>query len=310
MAPSSSSSRTYYDILGVEDSVDQKAIRQAYLRQSLKHHPDKNPNDTEAAKARFVEIGQAYQVLSDPTQRAPYDRALRSAAGAGAGYYGNATSASQQQQHEAQAYESYRDAFDATVAGMSEAELAVAVGAISVVANIVGSIVGSRLAGKAGGGGGAGGSILSAAGSMVGSMVASKVSGDAVQALRQQSVERIAYKEDVRRAVERGDPMPAPPPKSKWEETIQRTMDSVKKQASSNNTHNTAASESQSQSQSQTRGEEAQSNGTRTSWQEQFRHHVDSAQTKAATEAATRTADALWQKARQGVQNAANNLNK
>lgn len=48
---------TYYDILCVDPSVEQGAIRKAYLKLSLKHHPDKNPNNVEEAKNKFIEIG-------------------------------------------------------------------------------------------------------------------------------------------------------------------------------------------------------------------------------------------------------------
>jgi hypothetical protein len=48
---------TYYDTLGIDPSVEQGAVRKAYLKLSLKHHPDKNPNNVEEAKAKFIEIG-------------------------------------------------------------------------------------------------------------------------------------------------------------------------------------------------------------------------------------------------------------
>ena len=157
------STPTYYDILGVHPSADDKTIRQAYLKLSLKHHPDKNPQNAEEAKATFVVIGQAYEVLSDTTERAQYDRALRS------GSVPAQQQGQQQGQHES--YETYHDAFDATVAGMSEVELAAAIGTVSAVASVVGGIVGSRLGSKAGGG------FLGTAGSLVGSMVASQMAG-------------------------------------------------------------------------------------------------------------------------------------
>jgi DnaJ-class molecular chaperone len=47
-------------------------IRKAYLQLSMKNHPDKNPGD-EAAKRRFQQISEAYQVLSDPKLRSKYD---------------------------------------------------------------------------------------------------------------------------------------------------------------------------------------------------------------------------------------------
>ena len=82
---------TYYEILGVDPLADDKTIRQAYLKQSLKHHPDKNPEqDKEAAKARFCAIGEAYEVLSNPTERAMYDQSLRR--GRPSTYYGTTTS--------------------------------------------------------------------------------------------------------------------------------------------------------------------------------------------------------------------------
>mmetsp|Transcript_8789 Transcript_8789/g.16970 ORF Transcript_8789/g.16970 Transcript_8789/m.16970 type:complete len:555 (-) Transcript_8789:65-1729(-) len=119
-----------------------------------------------------------------------------------------------------QTYDNYMNAFDATVAGMSEAELAATIGAVSALAGIVGSIVGSRILGGSGGDGqnGSGGtrstarsSILSNAGSMAGGLVASKIATSSVRALHQDSISRLSYKEDCRRAMERGEPVPDPP---------------------------------------------------------------------------------------------------
>lgn len=63
----------YYDLLGVSKKADEKEIKTAYRRLARKYHPDVNPNDA-AAEAKFKEIGQAYEVLSDPEKRKLYDR--------------------------------------------------------------------------------------------------------------------------------------------------------------------------------------------------------------------------------------------
>lgn len=65
--------RDYYAVLGVGKQADAQAIKQAYRRLARKHHPDLNPGDHEAAE-RFKEIGEAYEVLSDPDRRRRYDR--------------------------------------------------------------------------------------------------------------------------------------------------------------------------------------------------------------------------------------------
>ena len=65
--------RDYYEVLGVSRNATDKEIRQAYRRLARKYHPDVNPND-KTAEAKFKEIGEAYEVLSDPEKRAKYDR--------------------------------------------------------------------------------------------------------------------------------------------------------------------------------------------------------------------------------------------
>lgn len=62
----------YYEVLGIAVDADAAQIKKAYRKQAVKHHPDKNPGD-ETAKARFQEISEAYQVLSDPELRKRYD---------------------------------------------------------------------------------------------------------------------------------------------------------------------------------------------------------------------------------------------
>lgn len=70
----------YYDILEVEPTATAAQIKKAYYVASLKHHPDKNLQDPEGATARFKDVAEAYQVLSDPTLRRRYDELGRTVA--------------------------------------------------------------------------------------------------------------------------------------------------------------------------------------------------------------------------------------
>ena len=65
--------KDYYEILGVKRSASDKDIKQAYRRLARKHHPDLNPGD-KAAEARFKDINEAYEVLSEPASRKKYDQ--------------------------------------------------------------------------------------------------------------------------------------------------------------------------------------------------------------------------------------------
>lgn len=67
------SERSYYDILGVERDVDDKALKSAFRKKAMEHHPDRNPGCT-VSEARFKEVSEAYEVLSDPQKRGVYDR--------------------------------------------------------------------------------------------------------------------------------------------------------------------------------------------------------------------------------------------
>lgn len=64
--------KDYYKTLGVDKGADQKAIKKAYRRLARQYHPDVNPGD-KAAEARFKEINEANEVLSDPEKRQKYD---------------------------------------------------------------------------------------------------------------------------------------------------------------------------------------------------------------------------------------------
>jgi molecular chaperone DnaJ len=65
--------RDYYEILGVERTVDAAGLKSAYRKLAMQHHPDRN-GGCEDAMARFKEISEAYSVLSDEQKRAAYDR--------------------------------------------------------------------------------------------------------------------------------------------------------------------------------------------------------------------------------------------
>jgi molecular chaperone DnaJ/curved DNA-binding protein len=65
--------RDYYKILGIPRGADDKEIKAAYRRLARQYHPDVNPGSKEA-EAKFKEISEAYQVLSDPEKRRKYDQ--------------------------------------------------------------------------------------------------------------------------------------------------------------------------------------------------------------------------------------------
>ena len=65
--------RDYYEVLGVEKSASADEIKKAYRKMAMKYHPDRNPGDA-SAEAKFKEVGEAYEVLSDDDKRARYDQ--------------------------------------------------------------------------------------------------------------------------------------------------------------------------------------------------------------------------------------------
>ena len=65
--------RDYYEVLGVKKDASAEEIKKAYRKAAMKYHPDRNPGDKEA-EAKFKEVGEAYEVLSDDGKRSRYDQ--------------------------------------------------------------------------------------------------------------------------------------------------------------------------------------------------------------------------------------------
>jgi len=91
-APARSAGADYYKVLGVPRSADAKKIKKAYRKLALEWHPDKNPDKTEEAEAKFREITEAYTVLTDDEKRRVYDQfgeaGLKGEAGSGGPGFG------------------------------------------------------------------------------------------------------------------------------------------------------------------------------------------------------------------------------
>ena len=68
-----SNKRDYYEVLGVDKGADEATIKKAFRKLAREYHPDVNPGDKNA-EAKFKELNDAYEVLSDPQKKAQYDQ--------------------------------------------------------------------------------------------------------------------------------------------------------------------------------------------------------------------------------------------
>jgi len=68
------SKKDYYEVLGVSRDASEADLKKAYRRLAMKHHPDRNTENSEEAEAKFKEAKEAHEVLSDANKRAAYDQ--------------------------------------------------------------------------------------------------------------------------------------------------------------------------------------------------------------------------------------------
>jgi molecular chaperone DnaJ len=64
----------FYKLLGVERNASDAEIKKSYRSKAMKYHPDRNADNPEEAEAKFKQIKEAYEILSDPKKRAAYDQ--------------------------------------------------------------------------------------------------------------------------------------------------------------------------------------------------------------------------------------------
>ncbi len=66
--------KDYYEVLGVSKNADEREIKKAYKRLAMKYHPDKNQDNKAESEAKFKEVKEAYEILTDPQKKAAYDQ--------------------------------------------------------------------------------------------------------------------------------------------------------------------------------------------------------------------------------------------
>ncbi|MDO4354128.1 MAG: DnaJ domain-containing protein, partial [Clostridia bacterium] len=79
--------RDYYEVLGVSKTATEDELKKAYRKLAKENHPDLHPGD-KACEARFKEINEAYEILSDSDKRAKYDQFGHAAFDPSQGYGG------------------------------------------------------------------------------------------------------------------------------------------------------------------------------------------------------------------------------